>query len=188
MFIDSNVFNKGSPDFKELVVSVWQSISNFFQVNTGNYIVQPFLKQGGEADFQSLRITCFAMTIPNTRACCSDEGRVSDNLDQPNIIRRLSGVNCLLYMTLYKWKMSCQKILSLGQEHTRWTIVLSSDLSQVAETEGKILINLGAVINCPVGEEILCIALSACTPLNCLANNLSGLSPSSKCFCWSLRM
>ena len=46
-----------------------------------------------------------------------------------------------------------------------------------------LLINLGSVINCPVGEEILCITLSACTPFNCLASNLSGLSPSSKCFC-----
>lgn len=55
-----------------------------------------FLKQGGEADFHSLRITRFAMTIPNMRAFCNDEGRVRQKLEQPSIIRRLSGINRLL--------------------------------------------------------------------------------------------
>ena len=34
-----------------------------------------FLKQGGEAVFHSVRITRFAMTMPNIRACCRGEGR-----------------------------------------------------------------------------------------------------------------
>ena len=60
-----------------------------------------FLKEGGETDFQSLRLNHFAMTVPNMRACCTDEGIVREKSE------RLSGVNCLLYITLYKWKMSC---------------------------------------------------------------------------------
>ena len=53
------------------------------------------------------------------RACCSEVGRVRENSEQPNVIRRLSGVNCLLYTTLNKLKITCQKILSLGQEQKR---------------------------------------------------------------------
>lgn len=103
-----------------------------------------FLKQGGEADFHSLRITRCAMTTPNMRAFCNDEGRVRQKLEQPSIIRRLSGMNRLLSITLYRWKMLSQKVRSLGQDQIRWPRVPSADLhlSQVAETEGKILFSL----------------------------------------------
>ena len=41
------------------------------------------------------------MTIPSMKACCSDEGRVREKLEQPNIIRRLSEINCYIFIYIY---------------------------------------------------------------------------------------
>lgn len=48
-------------------------------------------KQGGAAYFQSFRITLYATTIQNLRACYKAEGRVEEQLKQPNITIRLLG-------------------------------------------------------------------------------------------------
>ena len=72
----------GPPVFKELVVSVWQSISNFLQVFN-----QFFKTRRGETDFHSWRKTHFATTIPNLRVCCSDEGRVSEKFEHQKTVR-----------------------------------------------------------------------------------------------------
>lgn len=118
----------------------WISSRYMHETMSFNY----FLKQGWWTDFQSLRMTLFAITIPNWRACCNVEGRVKEKFEQPSISQRQSGSSCCLYISLYTWKMSTQKLLSLGQYQKRWPRIPSSELhlSQMGETEGKMLFNL----------------------------------------------
>ena len=56
------------------------------------------------------KLFCYDHT-KHVENCCNAEGRVKEYLEQTNITERPLGISSLLYMLLYKWQMSYQKLL-----------------------------------------------------------------------------
>ena len=75
---------------------VYQTSSIYLQDTVS---LDHFLKQGYKTDFQALKMTHLALTVPNTRACFKRRGGVKK---QPGISRTPSGSKHRLSVLLYK--------------------------------------------------------------------------------------